>query len=351
MHSKTYTQEELATVLLKMGIDDAVSVEKYGSGHINETFKVETRAHGRFILQRVNTDIFDVGLLKENVIRVTEHLAAKNVKSLEVAGYENPWRLYKFLEGYKSYDIVETPRQAYDVGVAFAKFQSDLADLGEPRLKEIIPDFHNTPERVRQLDNAMAVNYCSRLGDAKDELHFAEKYRKSASLIVNMMKRGEIPERVTHNDTKINNVLIAPDDSTVVIDLDTVMPGSALYDFGDMVRTATAASAEDERDLSRVYSKKDCFEALAEGYIRNAGFLTECEMRHLVFAGKLMTFEVGIRFLADFLVGDEYFHTAYPEHNLIRARNQFKMVQSIEEQSEEYERIVQRIVASVKRER
>lgn len=348
MNAKTYSKEEFLAVLSKMGLEDVLSVEKYGSGHINETFKVETRAHGRFILQRVNTDIFNVELLKENVIRVTEYLAAKKVKSLEVVGYENPWRLYKFLEGYKSYDIVETPNQAYDVGVAFAKFQNDLADLGEPRLKEIIPDFHNTPERIKQLDKAITVNYCGRLKEATEELKFVDKYRQSASLIVDMMKRGEIPERVTHNDTKINNVLIAPDDSTVVIDLDTVMPGSALYDFGDMVRTATAASAEDERDLSRVYSKKEYFESLVEGYINNAGFLTESEIRHLVFAGKLMTFEVGIRFLADFLIGDSYFHTAYPEHNLVRARNQFKMVQSIEEQGEEYESIVQRIAEKVK---
>ena len=157
-----------------------------------------------------------------------------------------------------------------------------------------------------------------------------------------MMERGEIPERITHNDTKINNVMLAPDGTNVVIDLDTTMPGSALYDFGDMVRTSSAAAAEDEKDLSKVYSKKEYFEALVKGYLAQAKFLTDAEKENLAFAGRLITLTIGIRFLTDYLAGDTYFRTAYEDHNLVRCRTQFKMVQSMEEQAAEYEAIVKK---------
>jgi Ser/Thr protein kinase RdoA (MazF antagonist) len=157
---------------------------------------------------------------------------------------------------------------------------------------------------------------------------------------MDLMAKGDIPERIAHNDTKINNVLVAENGEAVVIDLDTTMPGSVLFDFGDMVRTSTAAAAEDEADLSKVYSKKEYFEALVKGYAQGAKFLNEAEKSLLAFAGRLSTFEVGIRFLADYLNGDTYFHTAYPDHNLVRARNQFRMVESMEQQKDEYEAIV-----------
>lgn len=344
MSKREYSQEELAAALASMGVNDQTDVRRYGSGHINDTFLVETKRGVRYILQRVNTDIFDVALLKNNIIRVTQFLKAKGVKSLEVLGYENPWRLYAFLEGYTSRDVVEDPRQAYDVARAFAKFQNDCADIPEPRLEDIIPKFHDTPDRLRQLDEAMAVNYQGRLAKVAAELEFVDSWRPNASRIVEMMAKGEIPERVTHNDTKINNVLVAGDGTAVVIDLDTTMPGSALYDFGDMVRTSTASAAEDEKDLSRVYSKKEYFEALVKGYLEGAKFLNEAEKANLAFSGRLSTFEVGIRFLADYLKGDTYFHTAYDDHNLVRARTQFKMVQSMEAQAEEYEAIVRKYI-------
>ena len=156
------------------------------------------------------------------------------------------------------------------------------------------------------------------------------------------MKTGDIPERVVHQDTKINNVMLAPDGSNVVIDLDTTMPGSALYDFGDMVRTSSAAAAEDEKDLSKVYSKKEYFEALVAGYLPNAKFLNEAEIANIAFSGRLLTFECGIRFLADYLNGDTYFHTSYDDHNLVRCHTQFKMVESMEEQADEFEAIVRK---------
>ena len=342
MSNRVYSNEELSAALASMGVTDQTDVSRYGSGHINDTFKVETKRGVRFILQRINTDIFPPEPLKNTILRVTQHLTAKGIPSLEVVGYENPWRLYKFLEGYTSRDVVEEPKQAYDVARAFAKFQSDCADMTAPRLDDIIPKFHDTPDRMRQLDEAVKVNYKGRLANVGPEMAFVESWRKNTSKIVDLMASGEIPERITHNDTKINNVLVAPDGTAVVIDLDTTMPGSALYDFGDMVRTSSAAAAEDEKDLSKVYSKQEYFEQLVKGYLEGAKFLNEAEKANLAFSGRLMTFEVGIRFLADYLKGDTYFHTAYEDHNLVRARTQFKMVQSMEEQAEEYEAIVKK---------
>ena len=342
MSNRVYSNEELSAALASMGVTDQTDVSRYGSGHINDTFKVETKRGVRFILQRINTDIFPPEPLKNTILRVTQHLTAKGIPSLEVVGYENPWRLYKFLEGYTSRDVVEEPKQAYDVARAFAKFQNDCADMTAPRLDDIIPKFHDTPDRMRQLDEAVKVNYKGRLANVGPEMAFVESWRKNTSKIVDLMASGELPERITHNDTKINNVLVAPDGTAVVIDLDTTMPGSALYDFGDMVRTSSAAAAEDEKDLSKVYSKKEYFEQLVKGYLEGAKFLNEAEKANLAFSGRLMTFEVGIRFLADYLKGDTYFHTAYEDHNLVRARTQFKMVQSMEEQAEEYEAIVKK---------
>ena len=342
MSNRVYSNEELSAALASMGVTDQTDVSRYGSGHINDTFKVETKRGVRFILQRINTDIFPPEPLKNTILRVTQHLTAKGIPSLEVVGYENPWRLYKFLEGYTSRDVVEEPKQAYDVARAFAKFQNDCADMPAPRLDDIIPKFHDTPDRMRQLDEAVKVNYKGRLANVGPEMAFIESWRKNTSKIVDLMASGEIPERITHSDTKINNVLVAPDGTAVVIDLDTTMPGSALYDFGDMVRTSSAAAAEDEKDLSKVYSKKEYFEQLVKGYLEGAKFLNEAEKANLAFSGRLMTFEVGIRFLADYLKGDTYFHTAYEDHNLVRARTQFKMVQSMEEQAEEYEAIVKK---------
>ena len=342
MSNRNYSQEELSAVLASMGVTDQTDVSRYGSGHINDTFKVETKRGVRFILQRVNTDIFPPDTLKSNVLRVTGHLKSKGVKSLEVVGYENPWRLYAFLEGYKSVDLVTNPAEAELAAGAFAKFQNDLADLPEPRLGDIIAKFHDTVDRLRQLDEAAAADVKGRKASVAAELAFIDARREDAAKIVNMMAKGEIPERITHNDTKINNVMLADDGTNVVIDLDTTMPGSALYDFGDMVRTSTAAAAEDEKDLSKVYSKKEYFEALVKGYLSQAKFLTETEKSLLAFSGRLITLTIGIRFLTDYLAGDTYFRTAYEDHNLVRCRTQLKMLESMEEQAEEYEAIVRK---------
>ena len=341
MSNRVYSKDELAAALASMGVTDQTDVSRYGSGHINDTFKVETKRGVRYILQRVNTDIFPVDVLKANVVRVTEFLKSRGVKSIEVVGYENPWRLYAFLEGYSSVDLVTNPKEAAFAASAFAKFQNDLADLPAPRLGEIIPKFHDTVDRLRLLDEAVAADVKGRKASVAAELAFIDRRRAEASTLVEMMRRGEIPERITHNDTKINNVMLAPDGSNVVIDLDTTMPGSALYDFGDMVRTSTAAAAEDERDLSKVYSKKEYFEALVRGYLAGAKFLTDAERANMALSGRIITLTIGIRFLTDYLKGDVYFHTAYEEHNLVRCRTQLKMVESMEAQKEDYERIVE----------
>jgi len=341
MSNRNYPQEELRSVLAGFGISDPTDVGRYGSGHINDTFKVETASGRRYILQRV-TDAFDKDILKSNILRVTGHLKSKGVKTLDVVGYENPWRVYSFLEGYTSVDVISEPSQAELAAGAFAAFQNALADLPEPALLPVIPRFHDTVDRIRLLDEAAAADVRGRKASVAAELAFVDARREEAARIVTMMAKGEIPERITHNDTKINNVMMAADGSNVVIDLDTTMPGSALYDFGDMVRTSSAAAAEDEKDLSKVYSKKEYFEALVKGYLAQAKFLTDAEKANLAFSGRLITLTIGIRFLTDYLAGDTYFHTAYDDHNLVRCRTQFKMVESMEAQAAEYEAIVRR---------
>ena len=344
MSNRVYSEYELQSTLAGFGIKDATDVSRYGSGHINDTFKVETASGTRYILQRV-TDAFDKDILKANIIRVTDHLRSKGVKTLEVVGYENPWRVYAFLEGYTSVDVISDPSQAELAAGAFAAFQNALADLPEPALLPVIPRFHDTVDRMRLLDEAAAADVKGRRAKVAAELAFVDARREEAARIVTMMAKGEIPERITHNDTKINNVMMAQDGSNVVIDLDTTMPGSALYDFGDMVRTSSAAAAEDERDLSKVYSKKEYFEALVRGYLAQAKFLTDAEKENLAFSGRLITLTIGIRFLTDYLAGDTYFHTAYDDHNLVRCRTQFRMVESMEAQASEYEKIVRRYAA------
>ena len=341
MSNRTYSQDELSAVLKGFGITDQTDVSRYGSGHINDTFKVETKRGVRYILQRV-TDAFDKDILKSNIIRVTNHLKSKGVKTLDVLGYENPWRLYAFLEGYTSVDVITDPAQAELAAGAFAAFQNALADLPEPQLLPVIPKFHDTVDRIRLLDEAAAADIKGRKASVQAELDFVNRRREEAAKIVTMMAKGEIPERITHNDTKINNVMLAPDGTNVVIDLDTTMPGSALYDFGDMVRTSSAAAAEDEKDLSKVYSKKEYFEALVKGYLAQAKFLTDAEKANLAFSGRLITLTIGIRFLTDYLAGATYFHTAYEGHNLVRCHTQFKMVESMEAQASEYEAIVRK---------
>ena len=343
MSNRTYSEEELLAILADFGVNDIVKVARYGSGHINDTFKADDIRGVSYILQRINTEIFpDADGMMENISRVTGHIRSKGGRSLEVLGYKRPWRLYAFITGARTIDLIENADQAFLAANAFAQFQNILADLPEPRLNEILPKFHNTVSRFELLDAAAKADVKDRLKLVQREMDFIMARREEAGRIVNGMLSGEIPERITHNDTKINNVML--DDVTqqgvVVIDLDTVMPGSALYDFGDMVRTSTAAAAEDEKDLDKVFSRKEYFEALVKGYLKDAKFLSAAELDALAFSGRLITLTIGIRFLTDYLAGDTYFRTAYDDHNLDRCRTQLKMVQSMEDQRDAYEAIV-----------
>ena len=340
-----------------------LSAEPYGSGHINDSYCVTfSRPDGpmRAIVQRINHQIFKNPVaMMQNIERVTAHLAAKvaaepdrdrRVLTLihardgcawhkDAGG--NFWRAYRFIPNARSYDAVETPRQAYEAGKAFGHFQMLLADLPSPRLHDTIPDFHHTPRRFAALVEAVQSDVAQRVAGARKEIDFAFA-RES---ITGELLAAGLPERVTHNDTKLNNVLL--DEKTgegiCVIDLDTVMPGLALYDFGDMVRTATSPAQEDERDLSKVTMQFPMFEALARGYLDSAGdFLTREEREYLAFSGKLITFEIGLRFLADHLNGDTYFKIHRDGHNLDRCRTQFKLVESIENQEAQMRQLVLR---------
>ena len=346
MSNRIYTDEELKETLAGMGVKDVVSAARYGSGHINDTFKVDCASGVSYILQRINTDIFDPDMVMDNIRRVTEHIRGKGGQSLEVVAYAKPWRLYAFITGAHTVDLLTEAGQAFKAASAFAGFQNALADLPAPRLKDIIPNFHNTVSRLAQLDAALKADVKGRAATCRPELDFVDARREEAARIVNLMASGDIPERTTHNDTKINNVMLddATGEGTCVIDLDTTMPGCALYDFGDMVRTSTANAAEDEKDLSKVYSRKEYFEQLVNGYLGKAKFLNAAERENLAFSGRLITLTIGIRFLTDYLAGDTYFHTAYDDHNLVRCRTQLKMVKSMEDQSADYEAIVRAAV-------
>ena len=345
---------------------DLTDIQPHGSGHINDTFKVTFDMAGapvHYLLQRINHRIFTSPLaLMENILRVTNHIRAKlsavgyrdvTRHSLCVvmtrdgrACYQDPignwWRMYLFIEGARSYDKVESPKQAFEAARAYARFQLLLSDLPAPRLHETIPHFHNTPMRLEALMNAIQVDSCNRAQQVAAEIEFVERRASQCGHLLARFMRGEIPERITHNDTKLNNVML--DEKTwegvCVIDLDTVMPGLALYDFGDMVRSATAAAAEDESDMGRVFMKMEMFEAIARGYLSSATFLNKAEREELVFSARLITLTIGIRFLTDFLQGDTYFKIKRPNHNYDRCRGQFKMVESMEQQAETMERIV-----------
>ena len=338
---------------------DVVTATPYGSGHINDTYKVDVKSAvgpSRFVLQRINHHVFRrPDELMANVERVCAHAYAKlkhagapdaerrtlrliptkSGRAWHIDASGNRWRCYHFIEGATGHDVVRSPEQAYAAAKSFGAFQSLLADLPGGRLHETIPDFHHTPSRFARFQRALAQDAHGRAALAVPEIAFALARAHEVGVVVDALRDGTLPERVTHNDTKLNNVLL--DDITqegvCVIDLDTVMPGSVLYDFGDLVRTSTSPAAEDETDLSKVRMQFPMFEALVKGYLASAGgFLTPKEKELLPFAGKLITFEIGLRFLTDWLEGDTYFKIKRPTHNLDRARTQFKLVESIEAQ-------------------
>lgn len=334
----------------------------HGNGHIHQTYVVAYADQGRlvrYVHQKINTTVFKhVDALMENILRVTSHIAFQTggdparaltlIPAADGSSYARDfdgsyWRTFHFIERARVYDVIDKPETAYEAARMFGRFTGLLRDLPPPRLHETIPFFHHTPRRFDALVEAIKADRCGRAAQCRLEIETALAWRDNAGRLVDLLDRGEIPERVIHNDTKLNNVMI--DEHTgsgiCVVDLDTVMPGVSLYDFGDMVRTAVNAAAEDERNLSRVQVRLDIFEALVSGYL--AGFdgeLTAAEVQEMPFAGELITMECGVRFLTDHLNGDTYFKIGRAGHNLDRCRTQFKLAAGIRENRARMAKIV-----------
>lgn len=353
-------------------LGDFVFAVPYGSGHINQTYAMTISQGGtlmRYILQRINKTVFQKPReLMENIERVLEHAQQKLseedcvdassramtlIKSRSGQPYvvdadDQYWRCYIFIEGATGHDIVKNDKQAYEAAKAFGKFQSLMSDLpGEP-LHETIPNFHYTPSRYQDLLKSINENKARRLSSVSQEVQFfMDRADQLAYKLLKLVSDGEIPMRVTHNDTKLNNVLLndMSHEGQCVIDLDTTMPGVSLYDFGDLVRTSTSPVAEDEVDVSLVKCQLDRFEALVRGYLETAkDFLTKAEIENIVFSGKLITYEVGMRFLTDYLNGDVYFKVSRDHHNLDRCRTQMALIMSIEQQESLMNEIVLKVV-------
>ena len=332
---------------------EIVTVMPYGNGHINDTYRVETSTGMDYILQRLNPAAFaHPERVMDNIVLVTGFLRQKIVlrggnplrETLTpvalpdgrwwIADEEGgAWRMYICINGTVSYDLAEDTAVLREAGRAFGAFMTDLADCPAERLHETIPHFHDTPERIASFRRSAAKDSAGRAAAAQKEIAFVEARAGRANELTGQLDAGILPLRVTHNDTKLNNVLFDPvtGRAQCVVDLDTVMPGLIAYDFGDAVRFGASTAAEDEADPARIRFDGDKYRAWTEGYLEAAGTaLTEAELLSLPVGAWMMTFEVGLRFLTDYLDGDVYFHTAYPEHNLVRARNQFTLLADME---------------------
>jgi aminoglycoside phosphotransferase (APT) family kinase protein len=355
-----YKEKQLQDISRQFQIyGEILHAETFKIGHINETYSATYDQGGtrvRYIHQKINRNVFrNPPAVMQNVMRVTTHLRrrleaedarditrrslvvipTRNGKAFYRNGDGEYWRTFVFVEGVQTFESVQSPEQAFQAGRAFGEFQNLLVDLTGERLNETILDFHNTRKRFAALQFAIEKDHYNRAKEARSEIEFALKHEPIVDVILAAMAKGKIPERITHNDTKFNNVMLdtVTGEAKCVVDLDTVMPGCALYDFGDMVRTTTSPTLEDEPDLSKVKMQMPMFKRLAAGYWSTAGaFLTKQERALVAFSGKLITFEIGIRFLTDFLSGDTYFRIHRPGHNLDRCRTQFKLVESIERQ-------------------
>ena len=334
-------------------------VEPYGNGHINQTYLI-TADCGRYILQHINDSIFtDVDGLMRNIHAVTEYLAASDPDPRHVlrivpardGGYyvrndKGCWRLYNFIENSLCLEKVETAQDFETSAFAFGDFQCRLKQFPASTLTETIARFHDTPDRYRIFREALEKDPLGRAKDVQPEIEFALEREKDAGVMMGMLKKGELPLRVTHNDTKLNNVLLDAEtrQPLCVIDLDTVMPGLAGNDFGDSIRFGATTGAEDERDLSKVNFSMPFYEAYARGFLRGCGAdLTSAELQTLPMGAKLMTLECGVRFLTDHILGDTYFRIHRENHNLDRCRTQFKLVQDMECRMDEMLQVISRL--------
>lgn len=346
-----------------------VDSEQCFYGHINRTFIIkcveQDGTERKYVLQRVNDSIFrQPEKLMENIVKVTEFLREKIKKAggdparetltlipsnegawfyIDVEG--KYWRVYDYITNATSYQSVERPILFYHSAVAFGNFQRQLADFPAEQLHETIPNFHNTESRLNDFKKAVAENLAGRAASVQEEIQFILDRAEKCSYITSRIRSGEIPLRVTHNDTKLNNIMIDndTDEGVCVIDLDTVMPGTVLYDFGDSIRFGASSAAEDETDLDKVYMKLDLFEEFTRGFLKGlGGSLTETEVRALPMGAYIITFETGMRFLGDHLNGDVYFSIHRENHNLDRARTQLKLVADMEKKMQDMNAIVEK---------
>ena len=345
-------------VLARFQLDaPAVSCERYGCGHINETYLVVTESGRRYILQKISNRAFpDVAGLQENISAVTEFLHTQTDDPYGALtliptdegkvwlhwGENSDWRVYDFIEGSICLQAPETPEDFYQSAIAFGTFQQQLAGFPAHTLHETIKNFHNTPDRFRIFKEVLAKDVMGRAKDVQPEIDFVLAHEEIGSRLMGLLKEGKLPLRVTHNDTKLNNVMLSESERKplCVIDLDTTMPGLSAYDFGDSIRFGAATAAEDEKDLSKVTMSLDLFRIFTRGFLKACPGLTEEERKALPLGALTMTLECGTRFLTDYLDGDHYFGIHYPDHNLDRCRTQFKLVTDMEAKWDEMMKII-----------
>ena len=342
-----------------------VSCQEFGSGHINYTVKVLTDSGNEYVLQRINKFVFkDPVRLMDNVGSVTDFLRTR-VEDPQMALHfisthdgkfyfldedEEYWRMYDFIGGF-CLDAPESEEDFYQSAIAFGRFQHMLSDFPAHTLFETIPEFHNTVDRYRQLRESIAADACGRLAGVKEDIAFMLDREELACRLQKLRESGELPLRVTHNDTKLNNVLLEKDTrkALCVLELDTVMPGLSLYDFGDSIRFGAATAAEDEPDISKMSMDLHLFEVYTRGYLEAATALTDREVELLPLGAFVITLELATRFMKDYLDGDVYFKVAYPEHNLVRARAQMKLAADMQSKFDEMNRIVAQVAAEVRK--
>ena len=345
--------------------DNLTECIPYGSGHINDTYRLTYDTGKHYILQKMNKSIFTKPIeLMENVSGVTAWLKKKiqenggdvDRETLNLVMTKDGlpyyvdedgeyWRVYLFIEDATCYDMVKDEEDFYQSAVAFGHFQRLLADYPAETLHETIVNFHNTVDRLDKFKTAVEKDICHRAADVEKEIQFVLDRTELAHVLCDMQDQGKLPLRVTHNDTKLNNILFdaKTGKGLCIIDLDTIMPGLAANDFGDSIRFGAATAAEDEKDLDLVHFDISLYDTYVKGYLEGTGdVLTQEEKESLPWGARLMTLECGIRFLTDYLQGDTYFKTAYPEHNLVRARTQFKLVDEMEQQFDKMQEIIQK---------
>ena len=356
-----YNEEKANQNVIERVVSRFIKTEKFvsyaplGNGHINSTFLVETNKN-KYVLQKINTNIFkDVEGLMSNIGYVTEFLSEKGSKTLNFLTSDigkkyvftggDAYRMYVYVDNAYTIEKMEDAECLYNAGVGFGTFAKELTDFDAKLLVETIKNFHHTRSRYNDFEKAVLDNLSKRREEVKAEIEFIRERKEFTSLFVDLIEKGDLPLRVTHNDTKINNVLMSVKDNkpVAVIDLDTVMPGSYLYDFGDALRFGATRASEDEKNLDIVHFELDLFEKFTKGYLETCGkSLTKTEIEMLPYAPIMMTLECGMRFLADYINGDVYFKIHRKEHNLDRARTQLKLVYEMEKSVDKMKEIIQK---------